>query len=219
MLTRRSEIKTTLGLRQQLRRPLPSVVCRLEKGVWRGRRSYSGPHFIWRFVIRVGGISGTIQLFTGPMHRLGPKLLSFGKLNMTEQHLCLNPCRHRRSFNDTEPSLGNTIVLGAIRGVNSCLINSSLHTDLNLSPKNSPPLSDLTICTTERKPSARTLARKRLKAMSESDFQQYIGEMKGRLKKEDQYRQPSCTRGSPHPDYYSCNSRLTHAPLLTRIDG
>ena len=89
---------------------------------------------------------------------------------MPKQNFRLNTSCHCRSLNQSQTTLCNTVVLGTVSRGELLLIKSSLHTDVNSPPKNSPPLSDLNISTKDRIPSARTLARKLRNAVPASDL-------------------------------------------------
>ena len=91
---------------------------------------------------------------------------------MPKQNFRLNTSCHCRSLNQSQTTLCNTVVLGTASRGELLLIKSSLHTDVNSPPKNSPPLSDLTISTKDGIPSARTLARKLRKAQRLIYFQE-----------------------------------------------
>ena len=114
VVSRRSYVKTAFTLRQHFRRSLPPTIRWLEEGIWSSRKSFTEPHLIRRFGVRISRTSSVIKCFASPVHGLCPKFVSLRQLYVVKQHFSLNTSRHCSRLNNAQASLCNTIVLGTV---------------------------------------------------------------------------------------------------------
>lgn len=70
------------------------------------------PHLVRR-PLSVCGAGGAVKRLACPVHRLHPQRIRRWKLNMRNDHPCLNPCCHCCRIDDAKSALCNTVEMRA----------------------------------------------------------------------------------------------------------
>ena len=170
MVDARPEVEATLAPGEQLRRAVLAAIPRTKKRVLWCRCCLAVPHLVRRLVARVRCGRSTVQRFARPVYSLSQRV-SGGSSSMWGKRMGAWMRAARAAFWVMPRALSATpFSSGLFALANSCLMQYCVHTSPRSLPNNSPPLSDITLSTSDGTPLARTSAINFLKASAASEL-------------------------------------------------